>query len=48
MWARSLGQDNPMEEGITIHSSILACRILWTEEPGRLCTTDMLQSCLSF
>jgi len=27
---------NPMEEGIAIHSSILAWRIPWTEEPGGL------------
>ena len=26
----------PLEEGLIIHSSILAWRILWTEEPGRL------------
>ena len=30
------GQEDPLEEGIVIHSSILAWRILWTEEPGRL------------
>ena len=29
-----LGQEDPLEEGLTIHSSILAWRILWTEEPG--------------
>jgi len=28
---RSLGQENPLEEGMAIHSSILAWRILWTE-----------------
>ena len=33
---RSLGQEDPLEEGRAIHSSILAWRILWTEEPGRL------------
>ena len=32
----SLGQEDPLEEGMTIHSSILAWRIPWTEEPGRL------------
>ena len=32
----SLGQENPLEEGMTTHSSILAWRIPWTEEPGRL------------
>ena len=33
---RSLGQDNLPEKKMTIHSSILAQRILWTEEPGGL------------
>ena len=31
---RSLGREDPLEEGMAIHSSILAWRILWTEEPG--------------
>ena len=31
----SLGQDDPLEEGMAAHSSILAWRIPWTEEPGR-------------
>ena len=33
---RSLGQEDPLEEGIATHSSILAWRILWVEEPGGL------------
>ena len=33
---RSLDQDNPLEEGMATHSSILAWRIPWTEEPGGL------------
>ena len=33
---RSLGRDNPLEKGITAHSSILAWRIPWTEEPDGL------------
>ena len=33
---RSLGGEDPLEEGMAIHSSILAWRILWTEETGRL------------
>ena len=33
---RSLGQEYPLEEGMATHSSILAWRISWTEEPGRL------------
>ena len=34
VWSR--GQEDPLEEGIAIHSSVLAWRIPWTEEPGRL------------
>ena len=33
---RSLGQEDPLEEEMASHSSILTWRILWTEEPGRL------------
>ena len=36
MWVRSLGQEDPLEKGIAIHSSILAWRIPCTEEHGRL------------
>ena len=32
----SLGQEDPLENGMATHSSILAWRILWTEESGRL------------
>ena len=32
----SLGWEDPMEEGMATHSSILAWRIPWSEEPGRL------------
>ena len=32
----SLGQEGPLEEGMAIHSSILAWRNPWTEEPGGL------------
>ena len=35
-WVQSLGWEDPLEEGMTTHSSILAWRIPWTEEPGRL------------
>ena len=31
---RSLGWEDPLEKGMATHSSILAWRILWTEEPG--------------
>ena len=33
---QSLGQEDPLEEGMATHSSILAWRIPWTEEPGGL------------
>ena len=35
-WVRSLGQEDPLEKGMATHSSILAWRIAWTEEPGGL------------
>ena len=33
---QSLGQEDPLEKGMAAHSSILAWRIPWTEESGRL------------
>ena len=36
MWVRSLGWEDPLEDGMTTHSSILVQRIPWTEEPGWL------------
>ena len=36
MLVQSLGQEDPLEEGMATHSDILAWRIPWTEEPGRL------------
>ena len=33
---RSLGWEEPLEEGMAAHSSVLAWRIPWTEEPGGL------------
>ena len=33
---RSLGREDPLEEAVVTHSTILAWRISWTEEPGRL------------
>ena len=33
---QSLDQEDPLEEGMATHSNILAWRISWTEEPGRL------------
>ena len=35
-WVRSLGQEDPLEKEMTFHSSTIAWKIPWTEEPGRL------------
>ena len=35
-WVPSLGWEDPLEEGMATHSSILAWRIPWTKEPGGL------------
>ena len=35
-WVPSLGQEDPLEEGMATHSSTLVWRIPWTEDPGRL------------
>ena len=35
-WVQSLGWEDPLEEGLATHSSILSWRIPWTEEPGGL------------
>ena len=36
MQVRSLGQEDPLEEGMATHLSVLAWEILWTEDPGGL------------
>ena len=36
MWVRSLGQEDPLEKEMATHSSTLAWKIPWMEEPGRL------------
>ena len=36
MWVRYMDQEDTLKESKATHSSILAWRILWTEEPGRL------------
>ena len=38
-WVRSLGWEDPLEEGMATHSSILPWRIPWAEAPGRLQST---------
>ena len=36
VWVRSLGWEDPLEKEMATHSSILAWKISWVEEPGRL------------
>ena len=40
MQVRCLGQEDPLEKKMKTHSSILAWEVLWTEEPGRLQSTE--------
>ena len=40
----SLGWEDPLEEGMATHSRILAWRIPWTEEPGRLWSMGLQKS----
>ena len=35
-WVQSLGQEDPLEQGMATHSSVLDWRIPWTVKPGRL------------
>ena len=39
-WVQSLGWEDPLEEGMATHCSILACKIPWTEEPSGLQTME--------
>ena len=41
IWVQSLGWEDPLEEDMTTHSSVLAQKILWTEEPGGLQTIGL-------
>ena len=38
IWVQSLGREDPLEKEMATHSSILAWKIPWTEEPGELQT----------
>ena len=40
-WVQSLGWEDPLEKGMSIHSSILAWRIPWTEELGGLQSIEL-------
>ena len=42
-WVQSLGWGDPLEKGMTTHSSILACRIPWREEPVGLQSVGLLR-----
>ena len=44
MWVQSLGWEDPLEEEMATHSSILAWRIPWTEAPGGLQSMGILHS----
>ena len=44
MWVQSLGRKDPLEESMTTHSSILAWRIPWKEEPGGLQSMGLKES----
>ena len=39
-WVRSLSWEDPLEKGMATHSSVVAWRIPWTEEPGGLQSTE--------
>ena len=43
-WVRSLGQEDPLEKEMATHSSTLAWKIPWTEEPGRLQSMGVTKS----
>ena len=43
-WVRFLGWEDPLEKGMATYSSILACRIPWTEETGRLQSMGVTKS----
>ena len=43
-WVQSLGREDPLEKEMTTHSSILAWKIPWTEEPGRLQSMGLQKS----
>ena len=40
-WVSSLSWEDPLQKGIAMHSSVLAWKIPWTEEPGELQSTGL-------
>ena len=47
-WVQSVGWEDPLEKGMTTHSSILAWRIPWTEEPGGLQCIELQRVCTRY
>ena len=47
MCVQSLGPEDPLEEEMATHSSILAWKIQWTEEPGRLESMESQESTMT-
>ena len=45
-WVWSLGLEDPLEKELSTHSSIFAWKIPWTEEPGRLQSIGLQNSCI--
>ena len=43
-WVQTLGQEDPLEEEMATHSSILVWKIPWTEEPGGLQSMGLQKS----
>ena len=43
-WVQSLGQDDPLEEDMATHSTILVWRVPWIEEPGGLQSMGIIKS----
>ena len=43
-WVPSLSGEDPLEEGMATHSSVLAWRLPWTEEPGGLWARELQKS----
>ena len=43
-WVPSLGREDPLEEGMATHSSVLAGEFPWTEDPGRLQSIGVTES----
>ena len=47
-WVQSLSQEDPLEREMATHLNILAWKILWTEEPGRLQSMGLQESDMAY